>query len=162
MPPNVEVRDATADDVNVLLPMIYALAIINSAEATVTAAQLREDGFGERRWFHTLIAESQAGTIGYAIWYLTYNASFGTRVLHVHHLYVDANYRRIGVGRQLIAALARAAIDSGCAGLVLGVAAENSPAMGFYEALGFHREHPPNPRYFIDQKKMEDLTNRSG
>jgi hypothetical protein len=86
MPSNVEVRDATADDVSALLPMIYAPAIVNSDQATITAAQLRVDGFGERPCFRTLIAESEATAIGYAIWYLTYNASFGTRVLHIHHL----------------------------------------------------------------------------
>src|SRR5262245_43920210 len=44
-------------------------------------AQLREDGFGDRPWFRTLIAECEAEAIGYAIWYITYNASFGTRVI---------------------------------------------------------------------------------
>jgi ribosomal protein S18 acetylase RimI-like enzyme len=162
MPSNVEVRHATMDDVHALLPMIYALAILNNDRATITATQLREDGFGERPWFSTLIAESGAGTIGYAIWYLTYNASLGTRVLHIHHLYVEPSYRRAGVGRRLVVALASAALDAGCAGLVLGVAAENRGAIGFYDALGFHREHPPNPRYFIDREKMEDLaTERS-
>lgn len=157
MPLNVDVRDATVEDVNALVRMIYALAIVNNDQATITAAQLREDGFGDRPWFRTVIAESGAGAIGYAIWYLTYNASFGTRVLHIHHLYVEPGYRRAGVGRQLIRTLACAALDAGCAGLVLGVVAENCAAMEFYDCLGFHREDPPNPRFFIGQEKLEDI-----
>jgi GNAT superfamily N-acetyltransferase len=157
MPLRVEVRQANAGDVDVLLPMIRDLAAVNDDQATITAEQLREDGFGERPLFQALIAECNGSPVGYAFWCLGYNASFGTRFLHLHHLYIVAAQRRAGVGRCLVAAVAREALERNCAGLTLGVVAENVGAEAFYQALGFHRENPPNPRFFISREEMEAI-----
>jgi GNAT superfamily N-acetyltransferase len=93
-----------AADVDNVLPMIRDLAVVNNDQTTITAEQLREDGFGDDPWFWGLIAERHGRLIGYALWYLTYNASFGTRVLHLHHLYVEPLHRKVGIGRSLMVA----------------------------------------------------------
>ena len=87
---------------------------------------------------------------------MAYNASFGTRALNVHHLYVDSANRKQGIGRCLIVALARAAIEHGCDRIALAVIAENQDAMLFYERL-FQREHPPNPRFFIIGNEIAEI-----
>jgi GNAT superfamily N-acetyltransferase len=54
----------------------------------------------------------------------------------VRHLYVAAEYRRRGVGRQLVGAVVAAARD---AFGVLRLRTESASAARFYEALGFQR-----------------------
>jgi GNAT superfamily N-acetyltransferase len=154
----VDIRRVMPADADVLLAMIHRLAIANDAEATITVQQLLDDGFGNRRWFHALIAESDGEPAAYALWHFAYNANYGTRFLQLQHLYVEARRRRMGIGRRLIAAVAREALDQGCVGLVLGVVAGNDDAIAFYRALGFARDDPQDPRFFLDHEGMIGIT----
>ena len=68
----------------------------------------------------------------------------------------NSAHRKQGIGRCLIVALARAAIEHGCDRIALAVIAENQDAMLFYERL-FQREHPPNPRFFIIGNEIAEI-----
>jgi ribosomal protein S18 acetylase RimI-like enzyme len=55
---------------------------------------------------------------------------------HIAALYISASHYRMGIGRELIAAAAKAWLAQGGKSLALGVLAENIRARSFYEALG--------------------------
>ena len=57
--------------------------------------------------------------------------------MDLQHLFVIPQMREQGVGRALIAHAAEHARLHRCAGLTLGVMAQNTPAQAFYRALGF-------------------------
>lgn len=55
---------------------------------------------------------------------------------HVAALYVAASHQRLGLGRRLMGAAARAWLERGGTSITLGVLAENHNARRFYESLG--------------------------
>lgn len=54
---------------------------------------------------------------------------------------VDEAHRRRGLARRVMAELAGWGAERGAEAIYLQVAAENVPALGLYEKLGFHRHH---------------------
>lgn len=58
------------------------------------------------------------------------------RLLHIHAIYVKPDYRRQGIGRQLMQAALQWGREQGCAQVALSVLAGN-PALKLYQALGF-------------------------
>lgn len=65
----------------------------------------------------------------------------GREWLGVTALTVDENRRRGGIGRHLMGELLRWAASRGAGRVYLQVAADNTSALGLYEALGFTRHH---------------------
>jgi len=57
-------------------------------------------------------------------------------IADVHLLYVLPDYQGQGIGRRLVAALARHLVQEGMESLWIRVLKVNTPARGFYEALG--------------------------
>jgi ribosomal protein S18 acetylase RimI-like enzyme len=66
------------------------------------------------------------------------NHAFGGRV-EIKYLHVDDAYQARGIGRRLMTALARAALDQGAGGVALGVVDGNDRAIAFYQHLGGRR-----------------------
>lgn len=82
-----------------------------------------------------LVAECDARFAGFGLAGAPGDPAFGGRG-EVKYLYVDAALHRRGIGRRLLAELARRLGAQGFAGLALGVVTGNAPAMAFYAALG--------------------------
>jgi GNAT superfamily N-acetyltransferase len=59
--------------------------------------------------------------------------------LYIEDLYIRPAFRRFGVGRAFMAALAELAKQRGCGRLEWSVLGWNDPAIAFYEALGGER-----------------------
>ena len=65
---------------------------------------------------------------------------------------VHPNYRRQGIGRDLVLALSDALKEKGIRGLMLEVRASNAPAIALYEQLGF-RQVGMRPNYYRNPKE---------
>ena len=65
---------------------------------------------------------------------------------------VHPDYRRQGIGRDLVLALADALKEKGIRGLMLEVRASNAPAIALYEQLGF-RQVGMRPNYYRNPKE---------
>ncbi|GHD54416.1 N-acetyltransferase [Thalassobaculum fulvum] len=143
----IELRPAVAADATTLLDLIRRLAEAQDAADYVesTVDDLLRDGFGPAPRFHALLAEAvdpasgRRDAIGLALYYFTYSTWAGRPNLYIEDLYVDPDRRGDGIGRRLVAALARAAVDGGCARLELAVKTDNR-AREFYERLGMVRK----------------------
>lgn len=134
---SITVRPATAADVDTLLTFIKGLAEFEREPHAVkaTAADLLRDGFGTQPKFEALIAELEAVPVGFALFFPTYSTWEGRPGLHLEDIFVVEHARGKGVGRALMAALARLAVVRGCARLDLAVLHWN-PARAFYHHLG--------------------------
>lgn len=69
------------------------------------------------------------------------------------NLAVHEEYRRRGLGRQLVQALVERLTQQGCRMLLLEVRSSNAPAIALYEQLGF-RQVGRRPNYYF--KPRED------
>jgi ribosomal-protein-alanine N-acetyltransferase len=64
---------------------------------------------------------------------------FGDDTAHLNLLAVAPDYRRQGLGRQLLDWLTATAIEAGVFRINLELRTQNEPARAFYESLGFDR-----------------------
>ncbi|MCF2532938.1 GNAT family N-acetyltransferase [Yinghuangia soli] len=65
----------------------------------------------------------------------------GLRVVSYTAIEVDPAYRRRGLGRRIMAALTRHALDAGATTALLSVEDDNEPAVRMYAGLGFAEHH---------------------
>lgn len=125
-------------DVPRILTLIHALAAYEKQSGAVetTEADLAREGFGPTPRFHTLLAEFDGQTVGYALYFYTYSTWTGHAGLHLEDLFVLPERRGQGVGKALIGAVAAQAQAEGCRRLEWAVLDWNQPAIDFYRALG--------------------------
>lgn len=137
----MRILDASEDN----LPAI--LAIYNDAVRNTTAIWNEvEVDLGDRRaWLRdrqakgcpVLVAKDLEGAVlGYAS-YGDWRSWDGYRHTVEHSVYVQANARGKGVGRNLLAALIVRAKDAGKHVMVAGIEASNAPSIHLHKSLGF-------------------------
>lgn len=136
--PAVRLRAATVDDVPVILELIVALAEYEGiADGVVaTEARLRESLFGARPDAEVVLAVAGAETVGFALFFHNYSTLLARRGLYLEDLFVRPAWRGRGVGRLLLAHLARLAVERGCGRFEWWVLDRNEPAIRFYRSLG--------------------------
>lgn len=135
---SLTIRRATATDVPTILALIRELAVYEREPDAIVATEgdLLRDGFGPSPAFHVHLAELDGETIGFALWFFTFSTWRGRRCLYLEDLFVRLEHRGRGAGLALMRALARVAVDEGCARLCWQVLDWNEPAIAFYEKLG--------------------------
>ncbi|HEX7355455.1 MAG TPA: GNAT family N-acetyltransferase [Mycobacteriales bacterium] len=134
----MRIRAAVPDDVPVLLGLIADLAEYEHArtEAVATEDLLRGALFGPDPVARCEVAEDDSTVIGLALWYRSFSTWTGRTGLYLEDLYVRPEHRGRGVGRALLARLARICIDRGWSRLEWSVLDWNEPALGFYRSIG--------------------------
>ena len=83
-----------------------------------------------------MIAEWEGKPVGYASFFYFYSTYEGRSALFLEDLFVLEEYRTHGIGKSLLGAVAKLALDEGCFGLRWEVLDWNRPAIEFYEKLG--------------------------
>ncbi|KAM9788570.1 thialysine N-epsilon-acetyltransferase-like [Neosynchiropus ocellatus] len=137
------IRAATRADASDIHGMIEELACHeHKADRVKTSLEdLERHGFCQNPVFHCLIAEvpeelrEEARTAGYALYYFTYSTWSGPS-LYLEDLYVKPDYRGMGLGKQLLANVAKVGRDHNCVHLQLTVSESNASARAFYDAKG--------------------------
>jgi GNAT superfamily N-acetyltransferase len=134
----ITIRPASRDDVPLVLQFIRDLAIYEHLEHQVSAseAQLREALFGEHRYAEVVFACSGAEALGFALFFHNFSTFKGQPGIYLEDLFVRPEARGRGVGKQLLAYLARTAVERRCARLEWAVLDWNEPSIGFYRSLG--------------------------
>src|SRR5579863_3696648 len=139
----VLIRSANIDDCGLLRTMIRELAEFERELESVTIREedLARDGFGENPQFRALIAEWDGQPAAYALFFNYYSTWVG-RGLYLEDLFVREKFRGRGIGKRLLAAVARIAIEEGCCGMHWEVLEWNQKAIEMYKALGaeFHNQ----------------------
>jgi GNAT superfamily N-acetyltransferase len=102
---------------------------------TIRLEDLARDGFGEHPRFRALIAEWDGQPAGYALFFAYYSTWTGPG-LFLEDLFVREPFRRCGIGKALLAAVARIAVDEHCYGIHWEVLDWNAKAIALYQGLG--------------------------
>ncbi|MGZ8378738.1 MAG: N-acetyltransferase family protein [Gemmatirosa sp.] len=135
---SLTLRAATAADVPVVLELIRGLAEYERLldECVATEAQLHATLFGAAPQAEVIVAEWEGAPAGFALFFHNYSTFLARRGLYLEDLFVKPAYRGHGIGRALLAHLARLAVARGCGRFEWSVLDWNAPAIGFYRALG--------------------------
>ncbi len=134
----LRIRPATAEDVPTMLGFIRELAEYErEPEAVVaTEADLLRDGWGEAPRFAALIAEYDSVAAGFALYFTTYSTWRGHHGIWLEDIYVTPALRSHGIGKALLARVARIAEEQGCPRLEWSVLNWNEPAIAVYRRVG--------------------------
>ena len=132
------IRPATIDDVPVILALIRELAEYEklSDEVVATDDVLRETLFGNQPGAEVLIASVDDQPAGFALFFHNFSTFLGLPGIYLEDLFVMPEFRGSGLGRTLLAYLARLATERRCGRLEWSVLDWNQPAIGFYKKLG--------------------------
>lgn len=132
------VRLARPEDVADVLRLIRALADYEREPDAVatTEADLHRWVFGEDPVASVLVAEMDGAVVGMALWFRTYSTWTGVPGIYLEDLFVEPAARGSGLGKALLTALARIAVDRGYQRVEWAVLDWNTPSIEFYEALG--------------------------
>jgi GNAT superfamily N-acetyltransferase len=134
----VKLRAAQTGDVPQILGFIRELAVYEREPDAVkmTEAQLAEALFGKPAKAEALLAETEAGAVGFAIWFESFNTWTGRPSLYLEDLYVRPEARKHGIGKAIFAHLAKLAMARGYHRFEWSVLDWNEPAIRFYVGLG--------------------------
>lgn len=132
------IRPALPADAGLVLRFIRELAEYEREPLAVEATEqgLREQLQSSDPPFECLLAELDGRACGFALFFQSYSTWRGRPGLYLEDLFVSEPLRGRGVGRALLAAVARTAVERGCARLEWAVLDWNQPAIDFYRALG--------------------------
>jgi len=132
------IRPAVPTDAALILSFICDLAEYEklSHEVTATEIDVRAKLFGENPRVFCHIAEVDGEAAGFAVWFFNFSTFLGKHGLYLEDLFVRPKFRGTGVGKALLAHLARHAVAEGCGRLEWWVLDWNAPAIEFYKSLG--------------------------
>jgi len=134
----LRIEEATEEDIPLILAFIRELAQYEKVlgRVSVTEESLRATLFGPTPYVEAVIAYENAEPVAFAIYFFTYTSFAGRPSLYLEDIFVRPASRGLGVGRQLIAFLARRASQRGCERMEWSVVNWNQAAMAFYKRLG--------------------------
>jgi GNAT superfamily N-acetyltransferase len=134
----LRLRPATVDDAGEILSLIRELADYEKLLHDVSASEddLRRDLFGAAPRAHCDIAMWNGEVAGMALWFYNYSTFLGRAGIYLEDLFVRPAFRGNGIGKSLIAHLARRCVDENLSRLQWSVLDWNAPSIAFYESLG--------------------------
>jgi GNAT superfamily N-acetyltransferase len=137
----IRVRRARAGDLGTIHALLAELARYErlARRNRATRATLRRALFGDDAALEGLIAERGGRPVGMALFQVVYSTFGGASGLWIEDLVVLPAERGGGVGRALMARVARAAKARHRSFLAWNVLEWNRPAMRFYRRLGARR-----------------------
>lgn len=137
-PTPIAIRPATPDDAELVMRFIRDLAEYErlAHEVIATGEDIDRALFGARPFAEVIIAEYENEPAGFALFFHTFSTFLGQPGIYLEDLFVLPELRGKGIGRALLAHLARLTVERGCGRLEWSVLDWNEPAIGFYRSLG--------------------------
>lgn len=135
---NFEIKEATIEEIPIILAFIKELAEYERLSHTVVATEpiLRESLFGERRVAEVVIAYYEEQPVGFALFFHNFSTFLGKPGIYLEDLYVKPEFRGRGIGQALLTYLTKLAKERNCGRLEWAVLDWNEPAIKFYKTLG--------------------------
>jgi len=133
-----DIRRATPRDVAAITEMIHALAEFEHAadQCTVTETQISAALFGDRPTVYGHVVEVDGEVAAMALWFVNFSTWDGVAGIYLEDLFVRPGFRRRGLARALLAALAGECVRRGYTRLSWAVLNWNADAITLYDGIG--------------------------
>lgn len=135
---STSVRSATENDVPLILNFIKGLAEYEKLahEVVATESALRETLFCKNPQAEVLLGFWNDQPVGFCLFFHNYSTFLGKRGLYIEDLFVIPESRGAGIGKALLKAAAKVAVERGCGRMEWSVLDWNEPAIQFYRSIG--------------------------
>jgi GNAT superfamily N-acetyltransferase len=137
----ITIRPAGADEMHLVLGFIRELAVYERLEHEVVATEvdLAAALYGAKPYAEVVFACMDGTPLGFALFFHNFSTFLGKPGIYLEDLFVRPEARGRGLGKHLLAWLARTTLERGCARLDWAVLDWNEPSIGFYLGLGAQR-----------------------
>ncbi len=134
----LSIRPAIPADLPLIAGFIRDLAEYEklSHEVRFEEAKLGENLFGARPYAEIVIGEIDGTPQGFALFFHNFSTFEGRPGIYREDLFVRPKARGSGLGKALLAHLAKLCVERDCARLEWWVLDWNEPSIGFYKSLG--------------------------
>ncbi|HET6524777.1 GNAT family N-acetyltransferase [Sphingopyxis sp.] len=134
----LSIRSATPADLPLIAGFIRDLAEYEklSHEVRFDEARLGENLFGARPYAEVVIGEIDGAPQGFALFFHNFSTFEGRPGIYLEDLFVRPEARGSGLGKALLAHLAKLCVERDYARLEWWVLDWNAPSIGFYLGLG--------------------------
>lgn len=134
--PNVRLRLAQETDVPLILSLIRELADYeHMADEVAATEQPLADSLFVRRAAETVIAELDGEPVGFALFFHNFSTFLGKPGIYLEDLFVRPAARGLGIGKALLAFLAKLAVERDCGRLEWACLDWNEPSIAFYKSM---------------------------
>ena len=132
------IQKANKEDVPLILSFIRELAEYEQLlhEVVATEQILLKSLFGDNPRAEVLIGFSNGLPSSFVLYFYNYSTFLGRPGVYIEDLYVRPEFRGLGIGKKLLAYLAKICIDNNCPRLQWWVLDWNEDAIGFYKRIG--------------------------
>ena len=128
---------ATRDDTPLILGFIKLLAEYEEMLADVTATpELLEYWLFDKQAAEVIFAVMDGEESGFALYFSNFSTFLGKAGLYLEDLFVLPEYRGRGIGKALLAELARIAAERGYGRMEWACLDWNKPSIDFFRSLG--------------------------
>ena len=135
---SLHIRRARPTETGLVLSLIRELAeyekLLHEVEAT--EAMIDAALFGDNPLLFCEIAEWNGEPAGFAVGFVNFSTFSGRSGIYLEDLFVRPAYRGQGIGKALLAYLAKLCVEKGWARLQWSVLDWNAPSIAFYKSLG--------------------------
>jgi GNAT superfamily N-acetyltransferase len=134
----LKIIPATEQDVPLVFSFIRKLAEYERLLDQVVATEelLREGLFGAHPAAEVVLAYLEDEPVGFALYFHTFSTFVGRSGIYLEDLFVEPTHRGLGVGKALLAYVARLAVERGGGRFEWSVLDWNTPSIDFYRGLG--------------------------
>jgi len=134
----VSLRSARAGDEAQIHALICELSDYERLRHEVDARveDIARDLFGPNPRVFAEIAEYGGAVAGFSLWFYNYSTFRGRHGIYLEDLFVRPQFRGKGIGKALIANLAKRCADEGLPRFQWQVLDWNTPSIEFYKSLG--------------------------
>ncbi|WP_435010449.1 N-acetyltransferase family protein [Tundrisphaera lichenicola] len=135
---NADLRPARLEDSETIAAMVRELAVYEKLEghARATGEDLARHLFGDRPSAEVILAEVEGEPVGFSLFFPTFSTFRGQAGIYIEDIFVRPEYRNQGIGKALLARVARIAVDRDCGRVEWSVLNWNAPSIAFYQAQG--------------------------
>jgi GNAT superfamily N-acetyltransferase len=134
----LSIHRARPDQAGLIFALICELAEYErlSHEVEATEAGIVEALFCDHPRLFCEIAEWSGEAVGFAVWFFNFSTFSGRTGIFLEDLFVRPAFRGKGIGKGLLAHLARLCVENGWSRLQWSVLDWNTPSIEFYKSLG--------------------------
>ena len=133
----LQLRLAEDSDVSLILSFIRELAeyekLLNEVVAT---EEILKESLFERKAAEVIIAEYKNEPVGFALFFHNFSTFLGKPGIYLEDLFVRPEMRGKGIGKTILAYLARLAIDRNCGRFEWWCLDWNESSIEFYKSIG--------------------------